>query len=446
MTLPGPGDVPILHVDMDAFFASVEVLDDPTLRGRPVIVGGAGARGVVASASYEARVFGVRSAMPSARARRLCPDAVFVSGRFDRYSEVSTQLRGVLVDETPLVEPVGLDEAFLDISGAHLGPREIAQRIRARVETELRLSCSVGAGRTKLVAKLASRAAKPRVADGLRPGPGVVIVTAEQEPGFLLPLPVRAIWGVGPTAAARLETLGVRTIAELAELPEAALVRRFGAVQGALLFHLARGEDPRRVEPDRAPKSIGNETTFPQDISDRVALGRKIASLSEAVSSHLRRSGLVAKTVQLKVRYGDFTTLTRRRSVPVPLDTAQSIGEIARSLLDALGVEEGVRLLGVSVSGLIPAGAPRQEALDLGAGSGSTPDASVARAAALQRTWEGLAGTVDELRERFGPSAVGMGSMVGPEGISVPRRHGAPWGPSDGHAAQERTEGTGPEG
>ncbi len=299
---PARSDVPtILHIDMDAFFASVEVLDDPSLAGKPVIVGGAGARGVVASCTYEARQYGVHSAMPSMRARQLCPEAIFLSGRHSRYAEVSAALQRILHDVTPMVEPIGLDEAFMDVAGALrlLGPPDvIAHGLRDRVRDELHLRCAVGIGRSKMIAKLASRAAKPRATrQGLEPGPGVYLVGPEDERAFLHGHDVEALWGVGPATAKRLHDLGVRTVGELAALPHDTLVRRLGKASGAHLAALARGDDPEPVRPNRPTKSIGHEETFSQDLVDPSELERHALRMAESVATMLRGEGSSCRTV-----------------------------------------------------------------------------------------------------------------------------------------------------
>ncbi len=458
---PGAGDpaedpaddlVPaILHVDMDAFFASVEVLDHPELAGRPVIVGGSGARGVVASCTYEARAFGVRSAMPSVRARQLCPQAVFVDGHYSRYAEMSGWLREILRSATPLVEPVGLDEAFLDVTGSRrlLGtPEAIARRLRAQVGEELALDCSVGVGRSKLVAKLASRAAKPVASRaGKRPGPGVVVVRGREELAFLHPMPVEALWGVGPATAKRLHDLGARTVGQLAALPEDVLVRRLGRAQGRHLADLARGRDPQPVVPDRPAKSLGHEETFRRDVVDPGELRRHALRMSESVAVHLREAGLAGRTVTVKVKYGDFSLISRSHTLPVPVDTAAAIAAVATELLDSVDLQDGVRLFGVSVSGLQEGGTARQLAFDLGEegagpGPGADPTADPeagprppagtrgSQAAHLQESWEEVTAAVDAIRSRFGRAAVGTAWMVGEDGIVVPRRREAPWGPA----------------
>lgn len=428
----------ILHVDMDAFFASVEVLDNPELAGRPVVVGGSGARGVVASCTYEARAFGVHSAMPSASARALCPHAVFVDGRHARYAEESRRLHEILRAVTPLVEPVGLDEAFLDVTGARrlLGsPEDIAASIRATVRAELSLDCSIGVGGSKLVAKLASRAAKPVAErDGPRPGPGVVVVPAGSEVDFLHPMPVEALPGVGQATARRLHDIGVRSVGDLGALPVEVAVRRLGRAQGTHLSELARGRDPRRVVADRQAKSVGHEQTFPADVYEPAELHRRTAEMADAVASHLRATALSGRTVQLKVRFGDFTTLTRAHTLPAPVDTPHAIAAVAGALLDSLEVCGGVRLLGVSVSALHREDRSEQLAFDLQSGASSAgPPAVPARSSAgtepptptSEHAWALVADAIEAIRSRYGRAAVGMASMVHDRQLTG----GAPWGP-----------------
>lgn len=438
----GIADRVVLHVDMDAFFASVEVLDDPSLAGLPVIVGGSGPRGVVAACTYEARMFGVRSAMPSSVARRLCPRAVFVQGRYHRYVEESTKLHAIFEDVTPLVEGISLDEAFLDVTGSGRllgdGP-DIAARIRERVDRELRLRCSVGVGRSKLIAKLASKAAKP-VADrtGIRPGPGVVTVPAGGELAFLHPLPIRALWGIGPVTARRLDGIGVRTVGDLAALPRSTLERHLGAAQGAHLAELSRGIDNRPVVPDHEAKSIGHEETFPTDLWDRAELRRHLARMVDAAAGHLRAAGLAARTVTVKIRFGDFTMVTRSHSMGLPVDAAPSIGTVAGALFDTVDLANGVRLLGVSLSGFGDPGAGTQLTLDLEAPVAAEPavptgEGSLARAdeeaLRLQASWGGVTEAVDAIRARFGTASVGPASLVGADGLRVRHRGDAQWGP-----------------
>lgn len=405
----GPGQPPtgpapaaprsILHLDMDAFFVAVEVGDDPTLANRPVVVGGAGPRGVVAAASYEARAFGVRSAMPSASARRLCPHAVFLPGRHARYREVSAELHAILVDVTPLVEGVSLDEAFLDVTGAlrRLGDhRSIAAALRERVQGQLGLWCSVGVAPRKLTAKLASEAAKPRASrQGVRRGSGVVVVEPGEELGFLHAHPVEALWGVGPVTLARLQRRGVRTIGEVAALPEAALVGVVGAALGRSLHarSWALTDDP--VVPDAQPRSVSHEETFAVDHRDRSVLDREILRLADGVAGRLRRAGLAGRRVQLKVRFADFRTITRSATCPEPMDDAATLVRVGRELLASVDVRPGVRLLGVGVSQLSD-GSCTQLRLDDGG-----------RAA---RTGAGAA--IEEVRRRFGDAAIGPASLV----------------------------------
>ncbi|GAA4462363.1 DNA polymerase IV [Phytohabitans houttuyneae] len=365
---------PILHVDMDAFYASVEVHRDPSLKGRPVVVGGVGPRGVVSSASYEAREFGVRSAMPTARARALCPAAVFIPPDFTAYTAASRAVMGIFRDVTPLVEPLSLDEAFLDVAGARrlLGPpAAIARLIRSRVQDELGLTCSVGVAPTKFVAKLGSTRAKP---DGL------LVVPADQVLEFLHPLPVAALWGVGEKAAETLGRLGLRTVGDVARAPVGMLRSGLGEAASTHLHELSWGRDPRRVTPELVDKSIGAEVTFDTDVADPAVIRRALLSLSEKTGARLRRSGQVGRTVSIKVRMADFRTVSRSRTLPGPTDVAREIFDTAWALWEALGVggaagtrragadQQGlggrIRLVGVRVEGLTQAGAtPHQPAL-----------------------------------------------------------------------------------
>jgi DNA polymerase-4 len=415
---------------MDAFFASVEVLDDPTLAGKAVIVGGAGARGVVASCTYEARAYGVRSAMPSVRARQLCPQAIFLPGRHGRYAEISGQLHQILNDITLKVEPIGLDEAFLDVAGAVrlLGPAEvIARNLRQRVRDDLSLDCAVGIGRSKMIAKLASRAAKPRASRaGLEPGPGVVMVSPDTELAFLHEHDVEALWGVGPATAKRLHELGVRTVGDLAALPVDTVVRRVGKASGLHLAALARGEDPDPVNPNRPTKSIGHEETFSQDLVDPAELERHVLRMSESVATMLRGSASSTRTVTVKVKFKDLSLVSRSHTLGRAIATGGAIGRVAAALLAGIDPGEGIRLLGVSASGLMEGGGD-QLSFDLGDGR----QEGAQSATTVEQSWQDVTAAVDAIRERFGRSSVGSAAMVNEEGVQVPARRDAPWGPSE---------------
>ncbi len=446
----------ILHVDMDSFFASVEVRDDPSLAGRPVIVGGSGRRGVVAACTYEARMFGVHSAMPSSVARRLCPDAVFLDGRFHRYVEESRRLHAILGSYTPLVEGISLDEAFLDVSGAVqlFGSGTVmGHEIRARVREEMQLGCSVGVGRSKLMAKLASKAAKPRASrSGIEPGPGVVDVLPEDELDFLHPLPVRALWGIGPVTERRLLALGVTTVGELAAMSPESLERYLGVASGRHLSELSRAVDDRPVVPDQEAKSIGHEETFASDLWDLGDLHHRLQRMVDASATALRRADRAARTVTVKLRFGDFTQITRSHTLDGPVDATPAIGAVAAALLESVDLSKGVRLLGVSLSGLAEPGGGTQLRLDLddsspeGATGGGAMDAvepgpggrrepvgvrdASREAERLQQSWGSVTGAVDAIRARYGGSAVGPASLVTPEGLRVRQRGEAQWGPS----------------
>ena len=340
----------ILHVDMDAFFASVEQLDNPSLKGKPVIVGGLGPRGVVATASYEARAYGVHSAMPMAKARTLCPQGVYLAPRFDRYEELAARIRGILQEYTPLVEPVSLDEAFLDITGTerlHGPPERVAQEVHDRIPEELGLTCSVGLAYNKLLAKLASDSAKPG---------GLLIVKPEDAQGFLDPLPVGRLWGIGPKTVQRLASRGICTVGDLRAVDVSLLTSWFGPRSGVHLWRLARGLDDSPVVPEREAKSLSQEVTYPEDLYDPRTIRAQVRELSLKVAGRLKAGGLLARVVRLKVRWSDFATNTRQLRLPEPTDHALLIAEAALGLLNRLEAEgRGVRLLGVGVGDLSPA-------------------------------------------------------------------------------------------
>jgi DNA polymerase IV len=349
----------VLHVDMDAFFASVEVRRHPELAGTPVIVGGVGNRGVVTSATYEARRYGVHAAMPTARALRLCPTATVLPGDMALYTEVSRSVMALFRSITPLVEPLSLDEAFLEVSGAgrRLGDAaEIGEYIRARVFDEQGITCSVGVAGTKFVAKLASTRAKP---DGL------LVVRPPEVMDFLHPLPVGALWGVGPKTEEVLLRLGLRTVGDLAHVPAKTLQRGLGTALGAHLHELSWGRDPRRVVPEEPEKSIGHEETFGTDVDDPAVIHRELLLLAERTAGRLRSGAWLARTVSIKVRFADFATLTRSRTLDVPTDVGQELYDTARALYDALGLDRArIRLVGVRAERLVDAGsAPQQLAL-----------------------------------------------------------------------------------
>jgi DNA polymerase-4 len=416
----------VLHVDMDCFFAAVEVLDDPSLGGKPVIVGGVGPRGVVASCSYEARGFGVHSAMAMSEARRRCPQGVVVAGRHGRYSEVSSRLHEIFHEFTPIVEGIGLDEAFLDVSGSHRlfgSSGEIAQAIREQVLGQLGLDCAVGVGSSKLIAKLASKEAKPRAsAEGPLPGPGVVIVHPAEEIAFLHPRPVRDLWGVGPKTAERLQRYGITTIGDLASLELGALERLVGRAAGAQLHALSRARDLRPVERNGAPKSIGHEETFPADRHHQDSLRAEIVRLADSVGHRLQVARLSARTVNLKIRFADFSTVTRSRTLPGPLLGSAEIARVASTLLEGIDVGPGVRLLGVSVSSL--EGSDQESARQLSLLDPSHPELQ-AQTSALAEVEAAMTG----IRRRYGRGAVGPAGMVVPgEGIKVKEIGDAPWG------------------
>jgi DNA polymerase-4 len=406
----------ILHVDMDAFYASVEIQRRPELRGRPVVVGGSGDRGVVAAASYEARAYGVHSAMPAVRARRLCPHAVFLTGDYGLYAEVSARVMAIFESFTPLVEPLSLDEAFLDVRGSvrlHGEPADIGRRIRAQVEQQEGLTCSVGVAPNKFLAKLATESAKPRPSrDGPVPGRGVHVVPAGGELAFLHPLPVQALWGVGPATLAKLQRLGIRTVGDLAAVPVDNLRATVGDSAGRHLHRLAHARDDRAVVPNQQPKSIGHEETYAQDHHTLATIEVELVKLADAVASRLRRAGMAGRTVAVKVRFHDFTTISRQATLPDPVDSGPAIARCAKALVSDIDPGPGVRLVGVSVSGLTDE--PTQQ-LSLMDPTGAS--------------WNEVDDAVDRIRDRFGTTAIGPAALVGRAGLRVKRRGDTQWGP-----------------
>lgn len=379
----------ILHVDMDAFYASVEVLDDPSLRGKPLIVGGVEGRGVVASASYEARRFGVRAAMSVGQALRLCPSAIVVVPHFERYAALSRQVMDIFHEITPLVEPLSIDEAFLDVSGARRlwgSPGTIAVMLRRRVREQTGLTCSVGVASTKHVAKIASTLSKP---DGL------LIVSHADTQAFLAARPVRALWGVGPKAAEALEGRGIRLVADVLASPRHVLERALGVATGERVWQLAHGIDPREVDTVHVEKSVGHEETFLEDVSDAIVLRSELRRLSDRVAARLRDGQWEAQTIALKLRYADFTTVSRSVTLPEATNVGQRIGDVAIELLAQLPLDQPVRLVGVRGERLRSTSGGMLALWD--------DDAE----------WRAVDEALDGARARFGKAAVTRASILG---------------------------------
>jgi len=381
----------VLHVDMDAFYASASLLSRPELVGTPVIIGGAGNRGVVLSATYEARRFGVASAMPMSRARRLCPQATVIAPDHHLYSQISAGVMATFDTITPLVEPLSLDEAFLDVAGSvrRLGnPARIGQLIRDTIHDEQGITCSVGVAPTKFVAKLASGLAKP---DGL------VVVPRDEVVTFVQQLPVGALWGVGDKTEETLLRLGLHTVADIAHTPLETLRRALGDSAGPHLHDLAWGRDPRGVEPVRRERSIGSDETFEFDVDDPVQIHRHLLKLSDRTAARVRAAGMMGRTVTIRVRFSDFTTITRSRTLRDPTDVSREIYETARSLYDALGLQRArIRLVGVRMEGLVEgAGAPIQGLLD-----------------EPEQGWREADRAVDRASARFGAGSVRPASLI----------------------------------
>lgn len=398
---PGPGEIPgILHLDMDAFFASVEIRDDPSLRGLPVVVGGAGARGVVAAASYPARERGIRSAMPMATARRLAPDLVIVPPRIDRYRQVSGQVMAILGDVVADLEQISVDEAFLDVRPARRlfgPPQQVAALLRSRIREELGLPSSVGGSVSRAVAKIASARAKPD---------GMLIVPAHATAEFLAPLPVSVISGIGPKAVAALERIGVRTVGDIREIPPSTLARALGP-RAVEVARLADGSDRTGLGHRVRDRSLGTERTWDEDLVDPSEVRRRITVMADDVARQLRRSGFVTRTVVLKLRAPDGTTITRSAT----LDQPTASGERLREHVVMLWERERsrmyrVRLAGVRATSLEPAGAAGEPRELTGRSAG----------------WQDLETAMDRAKDRFGSASLSRGSTLrGPEPREVPK-------------------------
>lgn len=399
------------HFDLDAFFASVEVLDNPELRGKPVIVGGTGRRGVVAACTYEARQYGVRSAMSSVEAQRRCPNAIFLRGNYRRYSEKSKEVFDVVHEYTPFIEPLGLDEAFLDISGTSSlfgSPEQFAQTLRNGVCERTGLNCSIGVASVKFLTKLASEAAKPRATiSGVEPGSGVVVIEPGRELEFLHPLPIRAMWGVGPKTHAKLDRFGIRTVGDLAAIPLDALTASVGIGSAEHLHALAHAQDSRPISLERERKSIGREQTFFRDYFTHEELSLELRSLCEDVESTLHTKGLGAFTVTLKCKFKDFASITRSRTIETPIWTADDLHDIATELLQGVDVSYGVRLIGISTSQLVSRDVEQL-----------TFDSGVV-------TRENTREAVLDVRERFGDSAIVSARL-----LQKAQKRDDKWGPN----------------
>ena len=378
----------ILHVDMDAFFASVAERDNPELKGKAVVIG-MGARGVVSAANYEARKFGIHSAMPVGRARRLAPHAIFLPVDMARYQEVSGHVMEIFHSFTPWVEPISLDEAFLDVTGSQklLGTgREIAVAIRKKVEEQEGITCSVGIAPSKFIAKLASANCKPN---------GMLEITSDRILTFLHPLPIQAMWGVGPKTAEVLERLGLRTIEDIAKLPRATLIRALGEANGASLYELAWGRDYRDVTPEEPDRSISAAETFPQDLDNPEEILTEFLRLTERATARLRDRDLFAKTISIKVRFADFSTINRSKTLPLPIDSTHDVYEVVKGLYQALRIERArLRLVGVSLENLSQ-GAPHQMMLG-----------------EREVGWRQAEGAMDQARARFGKGSVRPARLI----------------------------------
>ena len=407
---------------MDMFYVAVELRRNPQLRGLPVVVGGDGARGVVAAASYEARRFGVFSAMSSAQAKRLCPQAIFLPGDHDHYSDVSAEVFEVFHTITPLVEGLSLDEAFLDVTGARrlLGEGlQIAEEVRIRVKQATQLNCSVGVAPNKFLAKLASVVAKPRATqDSVEPGHGVYEVQLGHELEFLHPLAVESLWGVGPVTLEKLSALSIKTVGDLAKFDRKILINVLGDSLGQHLFELSQGIDDRLVEPDRDAKSISHEETFSTDIKEFAVARVQLLRLADAVAARCRNARVGARTISLKIKFADFRVITRAVSVEFPVTTTQAMMRLVEPLLKNIDISSGARLLGISARNLVEP--EMQLSLFDNANENSTANE-------VDAAWSTTTSAIDDIREKFGDSAIKPVSS-----LSHKRKPGASkWGPSE---------------
>ena len=392
----------ILHIDMDAFFASVEVLDRPEVAGKPAVVAHDSPRSVVTSATYEARALGIRSAMPLVTAKRLCPDVIVLEPHFEKYRAYSKKVMSIFYDFTPVVEQLSIDEAFLDVSGAQKifgTPEQIAQQIKDRVRDETGLPCSVGVASTKFVAKLASTKSKPN---------GLLVIPEEETLAFLHPLPIEAIWGVGKKTAEVLHKRGLHTVADIAQSPPASLISALGQAAGTHLYELSWARDPRPVSTQRAEKSIGKEHTFNEDVTDAEKLKATLLFQADHVGAQLRKAQLEARTIGLKVTFSDFESLTRSRTLPEATSVGREIHKIVCELLDDLRIGgRAVRLIGVRSAGLVEAGGQQLSLWE----DETDP-------------WKDAEIVIDQVDQKFGPASVRPASLL--RKIEPTRESGTP--------------------
>jgi len=376
----------ILHIDMDAFYASVEQLDNPWLKGKCVIVGGTSNRGVVSAASYEARQFGVHSAMPVFQARQRCPHGVFIAPRMDRYQELSRTIMAVLREFSPLVEPVSIDEAFIDLAGVerlHGDAAEVARRIKKKIFEAVHLTCSIGVAPNRFLAKIASDANKPN---------GLTVIPPEQVVDFIDSLPIGKVPGIGPKTLAKVEQLGVRCLGDMRRFSEAALTAIFGKY-GKRMMELAQGIDRTPISPDTPAKSVSSECTLEIDTDNRMELMRCLLEQAEEVAAALRQAGVKARTIVLKLKHADFKLVTRRTTFALPTRSSKELYRQALRLLDDYRPARKIRLIGLGATGLVPEDAPRQQAL-FGRGESCGDD------------WEDVDRTLDGIKKKFGEAAV----------------------------------------